>query len=136
MNKIRTKSLVQAWVLACCALLLGTDALAGERACAADGQRFCPDTHNQPDRIACLLAHEEQLSEGCRASISTTRSELRAKQIRRLLGAVCRDDVETLCGEIGPGAARHKVIFCLKKHQEELSSECAAAIRGPTEQPE
>ena len=91
--------------------------------CQADVEKLCPGTKPGPERRQCMMQHKDQVSPECKAfyqQMMERRGEAR--------GAVqaCRDDAQKLCADVKPG--RGRMIKCLKTHQSELSSGCAAAL--------
>jgi len=98
------------------------DALAAdENPCKADLERLCGNVKPGEGRIqACLKAHEDEISPGCKAFVETKKGEIRAK-IEQMSEA-CKGDAEKLCPGVKPGEGR--ILKCLLQHKEALSAEC------------
>jgi hypothetical protein len=86
-------------------------------ACKADEEKFCKDVKPGQGRIVrCMKAHENELSQGCRALIAEGR-EKEQEFVRS-----CKSDETKFCKDVKPGGGR--IIHCLKGHQAELSPAC------------
>jgi hypothetical protein len=70
----------------------------------------------------CLREHTATLSPACREKRTAADARFRAL-VERFSGA-CRRDVDRLCSEVKPGHGR--VIACLLRQQDDLSSRCRA----------
>ena len=96
------------------ALLLAGTALgasAADAPCRDDARRFCTSVQPGGGRaVACLKAHEADLSPACKAALPTLER--------------CRQEVQTLCGEGKPRALRS----CLRENAGKLSPDCRAAL--------
>jgi hypothetical protein len=40
-------------------------------ACAADLAKLCPNAQTRDDRRQCMMAHKDQISDGCKSAIAT-----------------------------------------------------------------
>jgi Golgi apparatus protein 1 len=90
-------------------------------ACAADIDDFCGKVTAGEGRMAlCMLAHEDQLSSGCRSAMSGTARDLRRGVERVAEG--CLGEIQTLCGETG------KVGQCLGQKKGALSPSCQTIV--------
>jgi hypothetical protein len=90
-------------------------------ACAADIDDFCGTVTSGGGRIAlCMLAHEDQLSRGCRSALSGIAQGLRRNVERVAEG--CLNEIQTLCGETG------KVGQCVAQKKGALSGSCQIIV--------
>jgi PRC-barrel domain protein len=90
-------------------------------ACAADIDDFCGRVTSGGGRIAlCMLAHEDQLSNGCRFALSGIARALKRNVERVAEG--CLNEIQTLCGETG------KVGQCLAQKKGTLSGSCQTIV--------
>lgn len=86
-------------------------------ACAPDVKQFCGDITPGQGRIAaCLKAHDDKVSKGCRDQIQAMRSKFMKSH------EACQSDVQKFCGDVKMGGGR--VMDCLQKHENELSAAC------------
>ena len=91
-----------------------------EKKCAGDVQKFCADIKPGGGAILkCLRDNEADLSAECKAAGKEMKKELRGAH------DACKADLEKFCKDEKAGKGRK--IRCLKKHEAELSTECAAA---------
>lgn len=89
--------------------------------CAADIDDFCGKVTSGGGRIAlCMLAHEDQLSGGCRSALYGISRDLRRTVERVAEG--CLNEIQTLCGETG------KVGQCLGQKKGSLSVSCQTIV--------
>jgi hypothetical protein len=87
-------------------------AQAAQHPCMDDAKKLCPDVKPGQGRIAaCLKAHEDHLSEGCKANIAKFREGAQS----------CEADVERLCPGTKPGPERRS---CMQQHKDKVSPEC------------
>lgn len=87
-------------------------------ACAADMDDFCGRVTSGGGRVSlCMLAHEDQLSSGCRSALSR---DLR-RHVERTAEA-CWNEIKTVCGET------EKVGQCLGQKKGSLSSSCQTIV--------
>jgi hypothetical protein len=49
-------------------------------ACADDLAKLCPDAQPGPDRRQCMMSHQDQLSDGCKAAIAAAMARRQAGQ--------------------------------------------------------
>ena len=102
-------------------LMAGSVALAQEKPCAGDIEKFCQGVQPGGGRIGkCLAQHKDELSPGCKARVEEVALQLKGVQ------QACQDDIMTFCPGVKPGGGR--IAKCLKQHQTELSAECKAKI--------
>lgn len=98
-------------------------------ACKADAEKLCKDVEPGGGRImACLKAHESELSEGCRIKKGGQKGEAGEKHPGF---AACEADKSKFCAEVKPGEGR--IVECMRAHKEELSSACREMMekKGP-----
>jgi hypothetical protein len=89
--------------------------------CAADINDFCGRVTSGGGRIAlCMMAHEDQLSNGCRFALSGIARALKRNVERVAEG--CLNEIQTLCGETG------KVGQCLTQKKGSLSESCQTIV--------
>jgi hypothetical protein len=97
---------------ACVAALLAATAFgaaAADAPCREDARKFCASVQPGEGRaIACLKAHESELTPACKAALPTLER--------------CRQEVQTLCGSGSPRELRS----CLRDNAAKLSPECRA----------
>ena len=90
-------------------------------ACAADMDDFCGRVTSGGGRVSlCMLAHEDQLSSGCRSALYRISRDLR-RNVERTAEA-CWNEIKTVCGET------EKVGQCLGQKKGSLSSSCQTII--------
>jgi len=118
-------------------LLAGTGASAEQTvitrvldACGTEIRDLCSKVTGGNGRvIACLYAHEDQLSHRCDYVLFDAAAEL-----QQIMGAmsqvaeVCKADIEHLCGNVVKGEGR--LMQCLKTHQMALSAPCHDAFEN------
>ncbi len=120
-GKLRIHTLGIAVLTLCIALMAGTAALAQEKPCAADVEKFCQGIQPGGGRIGkCLAQHKAELSPACKA-----RFEEVARQIKGI-EQVCEDDIMRYCPGVKPGGGR--IARCLRQYRSELSAECKEKI--------
>src|SRR5262245_43826434 len=92
-----------------------------EGACATDLDDFCGRVTSGEGRIAmCMLAHEDQISSGCRSALSRAADALRRNVERVAEG--CWSEIKAQCGEAG------KIGECLEQKKSSLSPACQTVI--------
>ena len=96
--------------------------------CEKDLVKYCADiTPGETRQVACLIAHNDKVSPGCRLTAYMNGKEL-AKNITVLerLAWICSSDIRSLCGKVVPGGGR--IHSCLKKNRARLGDKCRKAI--------
>lgn len=110
--------------------LLAAGASAAEQApkpCLADAEKFCKDIKPGDGRLlACLKAHEAELSAECKAK------GLEVKAKAKALAEACKDDRKKFCKDVKGGHGEK--LRCLEEHEKELSEGCKAAFAGLKEE--
>jgi hypothetical protein len=97
-----------------------------EEACATDLDDFCGRVTSGEGRVAmCMLAHEDQISSGCRSALHRAAHTLKRNVDRVAEG--CWNEIQAQCGETG------KIAQCLEQKKSSLSSSCQTII-GALEQ--
>ena len=97
-------------------------------ACRAEVAEYCSKTTPGNGRvIACLYAHEDQLSLKCDYVLFDASAELQnIMGDMHEVGKACKPDIELLCTGVEKGEGR--LLHCLKQKQKALSVPCADAI--------
>ena len=94
-------------------------------ACAADVRQFCGDVRVGGGRVeSCLRDNEARLSAACKERRAATEARFRHR-VEELVAA-CGLDVDRLCSGVRPGGGR--VVACLTRQQDDLSSSCRSEI--------
>jgi PRC-barrel domain len=92
-----------------------------EEACATDLDEFCGSVTSGEGRIAmCMLAHEDQISSGCRSALHRAARTLKRNVDRVAEG--CWNEIQAQCGDTG------KIGQCLEQKKSSLSSTCQTII--------
>jgi PRC-barrel domain len=92
-----------------------------ENACAADIDDFCGKVTSGGGRVAlCMLAHEDQLSGGCRSALSRAGRSLK-RHVNRV-GEACWSEIQATCGDAG------KLGPCLGRKKATLSPACQTIV--------
>jgi len=82
-------------------------------ACRADIKTHCRDVQPGGGRaIACLQAHEAELTPDCRAELPTL--------------ANCRPQIEAACGDV---QRPRELRSCLKSHADQIDATCQALMK-------
>src|SRR5688572_19885964 len=86
-------------------------------ACAADMDDFCGRVTSGGGRVSlCMLAHEDQLSRGCRSALYSIKRNVEST------AEACWSEIRTVCGET------EKIGQCLGQKKGSLSSACQTII--------
>jgi hypothetical protein len=96
--------------------------------CKTELESWCQSvTPGEGRLLACLYAHEDQLSGQCEFALYDALVRL-DRAISALNYAVnqCREDIQGLCGEVQAGEGR--IVQCLNKNAEKLSQPCSQAM--------
>ena len=94
------------------------------QSCQADVEKLCPNTKPGRERHECMQAHKDQVSAECKeffAKVMEHHGEVRGAM------RAGHADAQKLCAGVKAGEGR--MVECLKQHQAELSSPCAAALQ-------
>jgi len=101
----------------------------GDRPCRADEEKFCKDVKPGEGRIiACLKAHEAELSADCKANGmgAKSRGGARGQGAGRAMGPrgsePCNAEMEKFCKDAKPGERMN----CMKEHEKDFSEACKA----------
>lgn len=103
--------------------LLEVRAARAEDPCAADVKQLCGDVQVGGGRVQdCLARNEAKLSPACSAKQAAVAARFR--QLVQEFSEACRRDADRLCSGVKPG--RGRVVACLLRQQDDLSSSCRA----------
>ena len=98
------------------------------KGCKQELTSYCKDvTHGSGRIFACLYAYGDKLSNKCEFALYDV-----SIQLERAITAVsfaieeCADDLDTHCSDVAAGEGR--LIECLEKHEQEVSSRCKEAL--------
>lgn len=61
-------------------------------------------------------------------AVSAFASEAASPESGNPVNAACKQDIQTLCGDVKPGEGRVKE--CIKSHRDQVSAGCKAAIKA------
>jgi Cysteine rich repeat len=96
--------------------------------CKSELESWCQSvTPGEGRLLACLYAHEDQLSGQCEYALYDA-----AARLERIINALtfvaseCGDDIESQCTEVKAGEGR--IIECLNKNAGKLSKPCSQAL--------
>jgi len=110
------------------ASVAGANAASLHEACAPDLEKYCSNVTPGDGRImACLYAHEDQISDSCDAQIADV-----ADVLDGFLGtignalAICLPDIQKHCADTKLGQGR--VLSCLNKKSSELTTDCKDVV--------
>jgi hypothetical protein len=105
--------------------LLGACAARAQDPCADDVKQLCPEVKPGSGRVqACLRENAARLSPACTEKMAASEAKVRARVEE--FAFACRPDVSRLCSEVKPGGGR--VVACLSRNQDRLSSACDAQM--------
>jgi hypothetical protein len=103
------------------AALLGAPTAQAEDPCAEDVKQFCAEVKPGGGRIEhCLRGAKQNVSLACRERLDAW--DKKARSLLEEFSLACEVDIGRLCGEVKPGEGR--VMACLVKREDELSSSC------------
>jgi len=99
------------------------------KGCEKELSTYCKEVTPGEGRIlACLYAHEDKLSGRCDYALYDAAAQLdRAVNTLTYVAQECGDDMDKYCAEVPAGKGR--LLDCLKKNKEEISSRCKAALK-------
>jgi Cysteine rich repeat len=116
---------VRAILVVLIAGIAGAAPARAEDPCAGDVMRLCPGAAVGKGALrSCLLKHEPELGEACRAKLEA--DEAAARSVAREFLVACRADADQFCASVEPGGGR--VIGCLSRHQLEISRACQGEL--------
>ena len=97
--------------------------------CKQELETYCKDVTPGEGRVlACLYAREDKLSSRCEYALYDAAAQLeRAIAALTYLANECREDLKTFCSGIKPGEGR--LLQCIDKNKEKISSRCKQAIK-------
>jgi hypothetical protein len=96
--------------------------------CKSELKSWCQSvTPGEGRLLACLYAHEDQLSGQCEFALYDAAVRLdRAISALTYVAGECRGDIESLCAEVQAGEGR--IAECLNKNADKLSKPCNQAM--------
>lgn len=96
--------------------------------CKTELENWCQSvTPGEGRLLACLYAHEDQLSGQCEFALYDAAVRLeRAINALTFVASECRGDIESLCAEVQAGEGR--IIECLNENAGKLSQPCNQAM--------
>lgn len=96
--------------------------------CKTELENWCQSvTPGEGRLLACLYAHEDQLSGQCEFALYDAAARLeRAINALTFVASECRGDIESLCAGVEAGEGR--IIECLNKNAGKLSKPCNQAM--------
>ena len=96
--------------------------------CKSELESWCQTvTPGEGRLLACLYAHEDQLSGQCEFALYDAAVRLeRAISALTYVASECRADIESLCSGVQMGEGR--IAQCLSDHQSDLSATCKRAL--------
>jgi hypothetical protein len=131
------KTVVFCMVAVGCLLFAGVPADAAEQGlveivadgCKAEIDTYCKDVTPGEGRVlACLFAREDKLSMRCQYALYDASAQLQqAVAALTYLANECRDDLKTFCSGVKAGEGR--LIKCIDKNMDKVSSRCKQAIK-------
>ena len=96
--------------------------------CKSELESWCQSvTPGEGRLLACLYAHEDQLSGQCEFALYDAAARLeRAINALTFVASECRGDIQSLCAGVEAGEGR--IAECLDKNASKLSKPCAQAM--------
>ena len=99
------------------------------QACSTEFFKYCQDvTPGDGRELACIYAHEDQLSNRCENALYDS-----AKQLENAVAALaylaneCDADIEKHCANVEPGEGR--IMDCMEPHLNTVSKRCWMAMQ-------
>jgi hypothetical protein len=96
--------------------------------CQADATSLCSDAGDRSERIECLIANKDKVSDTCREKIESGTLKPSKRSGAARLGPACSESIKQSCPDLGPDASRKEIVSCLSTHTEELAPKCAKRI--------
>lgn len=143
MRSIDMRIMCAAGLLAASLSALPNTALADNlmSACAADIAVNCTGVPKGRGRIsACLMAHDDKLSGGCKAEVATVRNSrvfkrytpaggwsLQGSKYEAGLRKACTSDMNRLCSSVKDGGGR--ILACLYSRSNSVSKACSSQVK-------
>ena len=95
--------------------------------CSADLDTYCAQvTPGEQRLLACVYAHEDKISQGCKASLGDALLLVRTDIAEaNFIGKLCGNDIMAHCGDVVPGDGR--IEACLVDSAD-LSETCSRAL--------
>jgi hypothetical protein len=96
--------------------------------CKTELETWCQTvTPGEGRLLACLYAHEDQLSGQCEYALYDAAVRLdRAVSALNYVASQCRGDIQSLCAEVQAGEGR--IIQCLNENADKVSQPCSQAM--------
>lgn len=103
------------------------------KACLADMSKFCSSVNLGEGRMmACLYAHEDQITEDCDSAMADT-ADVLDSFLSNVAAALdnCAEDIEKTCSAVEFGSGR--ILSCLKQNSSKVSADCKDSAGQLTE---
>ncbi len=96
--------------------------------CETELERWCQTvTPGEGRLLACLYAHEDQLSGQCEYALYDAAARLdRVISALNYVASQCRGDIQSFCAEVQAGEGR--IVQCLNDNADKLSQPCSQAM--------
>lgn len=100
------------------------------RACGKEIDDFCERvTPGEGRVISCVMAFEDQLSDGCRMALFDIATLIGSTEtFFEYAAEVCEPDIETLCSDVEPGEGR--IASCMLEQKASAGPQCQEAINA------
>ena len=100
------------------------------RACGEEIDDFCERvTPGEGRVISCVMAFEDQLSDGCRMALFDIATLIGSTEtFFEYAAEICEPDIETLCGDVEAGEGR--LASCMLEQKAAAGPQCQEAINA------
>lgn len=128
MSKQKTKRIWQVALVVAALISIASLSHAKGPGCQEDAKSLCADASDRSERIECLIANKDKVSDTCREKIDSGSLKPSKRNGAARLGPACAEGIKQFCSELGPDASRKEIVTCLSTHTEELEAKCANRI--------